>query len=176
MFKRKSECQQLRGLLSPYVDGQLSRSQSGRIEGHLATCEACHRDLHSLRATVDLLHRVPMVSQPRSFTLAELAPRRRPVAFRALRAATAVAVSIVAFLFLGDALHLFGPGLVSEVKFGEDAPGRLNAGEAASHAAEYVWPLWQIEVALLAVVVVLVVATATLWLRRRRGSEKAPKS
>ncbi|MBE0415610.1 MAG: zf-HC2 domain-containing protein [Dehalococcoidia bacterium] len=168
MFKRKSECQRLKGMLSPYIDGQLSPSERERIEGHIEQCDACRRELESLRATANLLHRVPMVSPPRSFALAELAPiNRRPVAFGALRAATAVAVLLLAFLFLGDALHLFGPGLIGEERLAQDTPEMLNGGEAAYQAAGYVWPVWQIEVALVAVVVVLAVATAILWQRRR---------
>jgi anti-sigma factor RsiW len=168
MFKRKSECQKLKGVLSPYIDGQLSPSERERTERHLKGCEACRRELESLRATVNLLHRVPMVSPSRSFAL-ELAPKRRPAAFGALRAATAVAMLLLAFLFLGDALHIFGPGLVGEERL-------FDAAEVAYAGAGFAWPVWQIELALLTVVLVLATVTAILWWRGRRGGEKAQKS
>ena len=80
MFKRKSECHKLQGLLSPYIDGQLGPSDRERLESHLEGCQACRRELESLGATVKLLHRVAMVSPPRSFVLAEEAPKRSPAA------------------------------------------------------------------------------------------------
>ncbi|MFQ5987830.1 MAG: anti-sigma factor family protein [Dehalococcoidia bacterium] len=179
MFKRKSECQKIQGMLSPYIDGRLTSSERERMESHIEGCEACRWELESLEATVNLLHRVAMVWPPRSFALAEVAPKRRPAAFGTLRAATAVAVLLLAFLFLGDALHLFGAGLIGE-RFAQQATPM--AGEALDMVGAppegegYAWPLRQLELALLGVVVVLGGATAILWQRRRKGGEKTLKS
>jgi hypothetical protein len=135
MFKPKSGCQKLKGMLSPYIDHQLTSSEQGVVEAHLERCEACQRELESLRAVVNLVHRVPMVSPPRSFTIAEAVPKRRaaPVAvfsaatsgavlllerrvasLAVLSAATAGAVLLLAFFFVSDALNLFA----SEVPVG----------------------------------------------------------
>ncbi len=114
MFKRKNECKKIEGLFSPYIDGQLSLSDVKRVERHIEECSACRRELESLRAVVGLLHRVPMVSPGRSFAIAARVPRRSPVALRALRVATAVAVLLLAFVFVGDALHFFEPGGVED--------------------------------------------------------------
>lgn len=178
MFKGKSECQRIQGMLSPYIDGRLGPLERERIESHIEGCEACRWQLESLEATVNLLQRVAMVSPPRSFALAEVAPRRRAAAFGTLRVATAVAVLLLAFLFLGDALHLFGPGLIGERLAPQVTPRAgevLDMGGAPPEGEGYAWPLRQLELALLGVVVVLGGATAILWHRRRRGGEKALK-
>lgn len=178
MFKRKSECQKVKGLLSPYIDQQLSSLERVLVEDHLAKCAVCSGELKSLRATVNLLHRVPMVSPPRTFALAEVAPKRRPVAFGALRAATAVAVLLLAFLFVGDALHLFEAGFIEE-RFAQqvtpEAAEVLDIEDVSLEGEGYAWPVREFEFALLGVVVVLGGMTAILWQRRRSGSEKALK-
>ncbi len=171
MFKRKSECQKLEGMLSPYIDGQLSPAERDRLEGHIKGCDACRGELESLRATIDLFHRVPLVSPPRSFTFAEAVPQRRAVAFGALRAATAVAVIVLAFFFVGDAFHLLDGGLIAErgaPQITTDGEGVLDAGGALAEGQGYDWPVRQIELALVGMVVVLGGATAILWQRRRR--------
>jgi len=174
MFKRKSQCQQLKGMLSPYIDGQLSPTEVSRIEGHIQGCDACRGELESLRATVNLLHRVPMVSPPRSFTIAEVVPKQRAVALGALRLATAVAVILLTFLFVGDALHLFDGGLIAERYIPQATPaadGVLDTGGKPAEGQGYVWPVRQTELALAGVVVTLAGATAILWQRKRRGKK-----
>lgn len=169
----------MRGSLSPYIDGRLPSSERQRIESHIEGCEACRRELESLRAMVNLLHRVPLVSPLRSFALAEVAPQRRPAVFGALRAATAVAVLVLAFLFVGDAFHLFGAGLIEEGFGRQVSPIVENVsdmGGALAEGEEYIWPVLEIELALSGVVVILGGATVVLWHRRRKGGEKALKS
>lgn len=190
MFKRKRECKKLKGMLSPYIDGQLSPSEMERIERHIEECDACRRELESLRAVVSLLHRVPMVALPRSFTIAARAPRRRPVALQALRVATAVAVLMLAFVITGDAFHVF-ESAPAEEKFAQQevtptatplaeyAPlgGDMSDAEAGrSETLGYIWPVRSVELALIGVVVVLGGTTVILWQKRRRGSEKPLKS
>jgi len=182
MFKRKSECQRVQGMLSPYIDGQLGPSDREGMESHLEGCQACRRELESLRATVNLLHRVTIVSPPRSFAIAKAAPKPLPAAvwsFGVLRVATAVAALLLVFVFAGDATHLFEGGLIEErtaqqgtTMDGEDVEVS-DRGGAPAGGEEYVWPVSELELALLGVVVVLGGATAILWQRRRRGGERA---
>ena len=177
MFKRKSECKKVQGMLSPYIDGWLTSLETERTESHIEGCEACRRELESLGATVNLIHRVPLVSLSRSFTIAELAPiYRGPAAFGVLRIATAVAVLVLAFLFLGDAAHLFEAGLIGE-RFAQQvtpvADEDSDMGGAALEGEEYIWPVRELELALLGVVVVLGGVTAIMWQKKRRGGEKA---
>lgn len=181
MFKRKSECQRVQGMLSPYIDGQLSASDREGMEGHLEGCQACRRELESLRATVNLLHRVTMASPPRSFAIAKAAPKALPAAvwsFRVLRVATAIAALLLVFVFAGDATHLFEGGLIEErtAQQGTLMDGEVSdTGGAPAGGEEYVWPVSELELALLGVVVVLGGATAVLWQIRRREGEKAFK-
>ena len=102
----------LRGLLSDYIDGQISDSDASRVEDHLATCKECGQELATLRATVGLLKRLPQLEVPRSFTLAE-APAEgditRPIAW-AVRIAAPVAVLLLVALILGDALGIVSQG------------------------------------------------------------------
>ncbi len=174
MFKRKSDCQKVRGLLSPYVDQQLSSSEEVLVKDHLARCAVCSVDMESLRATVNLLHRVPMVTPPRSFALAEVEPRRRLAPFALVSTATAVAMSVLVFFFAGDAFNLFGPRVIEEgVKRATPPPApeayqALDMEQVGAQIAEK-WPVWQIEIALIGVVVALGALALILWRRRRRA-------
>lgn len=180
MFTRKSRCQEVKELLSPYTDQQLSSSQRVMLEDHLAKCTVCSGELESLGATIDLLHRVPMVSPPCSFAIAEVEPRRRLAPFAWASAATAAAMSAMAFFFVGDAFDLFGSRVIEE---GVRQPTPLPADEAnevldmggvASQIVEK-WPVWQIEIALIGAVAVLGAVTLVLWRRRAAhvGIERA---
>jgi len=175
MFIRKSRCQEVKELLSPYIDQQLSSSEVVLVENHLAKCAVCTGELESLRATIDLLHWVPMVSLPRSFTIAEAEPKRRLVPFALASASTAVAMSAMAFFFVGDAFHLFGSRVI-EKRVSQPAPlpaaeanEVLDMGGVGSQIVEK-WPVWQIEIALIVVVVVLAAVTLLLWRKRMSSS------
>jgi hypothetical protein len=189
MFKRKSDCQIVQGLLSPYIDEQLNPADKERVEGHLERCPACLEELESLRSTVKLLRRVSMVTPPRSFAVAEAAVTPQPAysrSLRAFRAATAVAALLLVFTFAGNAAHLFEAGPVEEgidrqitpaigdgyVKNGVFGEGELEGGDAVALKEGFIWPVFEIELALSGAVVVLGGATAVLWQRKRRGIEK----
>ncbi|MBI2862362.1 MAG: zf-HC2 domain-containing protein [Chloroflexi bacterium] len=61
--------------LSTYLDGQLAHAERERVERHVAHCTQCQGNLESLRSTVTLLHRMPLVKAPRTFALTEQARR-----------------------------------------------------------------------------------------------------
>jgi len=173
-------------MLSSYIDEQLHLADRKRVESHLEGCQACCVELESLKATLKLLHRVALVTPPRSFAIAEAAPIPRPAtarAFGALRVATAAAALLLVFTFAGDAAHLFEAGPVEErtaqqvtpmANEDEGAIGLSLDGEGYANSEGYTWPVREIELALSGVVVALGGATALLWQRRRRG-EKALK-
>jgi hypothetical protein len=180
MFKRKSECQKVKGLLSPYIDQQLSSAEEVLVKGHLARCPVCSADVESLRSTVNLLHRVPIVSPPRSFALARVEPRRRLAPFAVASTATAFAVSAMAFFFAGDAFNIFESRVIDGMEEGVrqatpapapptflEADDALGVGKGVAEIAEK-WPVWQIEIALIGAVVVLAAVSYFLWRRRRR--------
>jgi len=113
MFRGKGGplCRKVRGMLSEYIDNSLNSEDKSFIERHIETCEACSKELESLRMTVQLLHRVPEVSVPRSFTVTVPQPRREsafgPSSLRWLRPATAIVAVALVVLLMGDFLHGF---------------------------------------------------------------------
>lgn len=58
-------------LLSAYLDDEVTPDERALITKHLPGCEACQRELESLRWTVALLHRLPEVAPPRTFYVTE---------------------------------------------------------------------------------------------------------
>jgi hypothetical protein len=58
-------------LISAFLDGEVSQAERARVEAHLETCEACHKELESLRYTVSLLQRLPVAPAPRTFYVTE---------------------------------------------------------------------------------------------------------
>lgn len=191
---RKNQCHKVQGLLSPYIDGQIGSSERDRVESHLEECQVCRRELDSLRATVNLLHRVAVVSPPRSFALAEVEAKRRPAtltreapqwrrvpALGALRVATAVAALLLVFVLAGDATHLFETGPVENRAAQQgtpvadevmDAGGASFGSEGFTDGEGYIWPVLELELVLMGVVLILGGATAVLWHRKRRGLGK----
>ncbi len=118
----------LRELLSAYIDGEVSASETSRVEEHLAGCQECRDELASLRSTVDLLRRLPELAAPRSFALSE-APQRRPtptIVWTARLATSAAAVLLVALL-LGDIV-----GLLGQQRTLEDAASRAEVQAPAA--------------------------------------------
>lgn len=55
--------------LSAYVDGELSKKEAQRLEGHLETCERCQLELNGLRSAIEALRGLPEVAPQRSFAL-----------------------------------------------------------------------------------------------------------
>ncbi len=173
-YFRGRQCRKMRRVLSDYIDERLTPSEQRMVEHHLDVCEGCRRELHSLRATVDLLHLVPIVSPSRSFALTRVEPVPRPATFVWLRAATAFATLLLVFLFVGDILSPSGgfplpQGMLLRIA-GE--PGQFTSGDSALITGGPTLSLWQLELALLVVVAILGGATALVWRKGSKGGAK----
>ena len=94
----------LRGLLSAYIDGEVSESEAGLVEQHLAGCDRCRAELDSLRMTVGLLRELPLLAVPRSFALSEEPASVRPSrpVFWAVPLTTSVAALLLVALLVSD--------------------------------------------------------------------------
>ena len=131
----------LRTLLSSYMDGQVNDAESRRVEGHLASCDECQRDLETLRATVGLLRELPEIAPARSFTLEAAAPavRETRIIVWATGFAASMAALLLAALVLSDVFDVIEQtGQVSMAPMAERAvlaPEVAVAAPAAAMAA-----------------------------------------
>ena len=106
-------CGQVKRLLPPFLDEELSGGVRERIISHLASCPTCRTELEALKADMGLLEQVgtPEVT-PFLVTrvMAEIRGQRRPVPrgfarlVGSLAAVLVVAVSIGAGVFFGSGL------------------------------------------------------------------------
>ena len=182
MAGKKSECDRVRGMMSPYIDGRLPPGDLEWLEGHVEGCDHCRRELWALQQTVALVGSVPVVSPPRTFTLARVERRRGP-AFAWVRAATAVAVFALAFLFAGDAVNLYGGGevadrgelLSTQQPVYDDDEQEVPLQGDLEEAVGYPSALWPVEVAIAVVAAALAAVTITLWWRGR-GEVVCPRA
>lgn len=62
------KCEQVRDLLSPYIDKMTNDRETQAVEQHLATCANCTHDLEQLRLIQSLLSKVNTPSLPESFS------------------------------------------------------------------------------------------------------------
>lgn len=136
----------LRGLLSSYVDGQVSPRQSRQVEEHLSGCDECRAELESLRATVALLQALPQLDLPRSFALASppMPARARPTYFWATGLATSVAALLLVAVVVAEVFEViaqpeavqFTAAAVPETLFGAPEAAAAIAAPRASVAEE----------------------------------------
>src|SRR5512143_3660564 len=106
-------CGQVRRLLPPFLDQELSGRTRDGVTSHLASCPACRSELAALKADLALVERVPMPEvSPFLATrvMAEVRARKRPALHgfgrlvASLAAALVVAVGIGAGVFFGSGL------------------------------------------------------------------------
>ena len=124
------DCKYVTGKLSSYLDRELPPEQSGRVEGHLAVCAGCSRELERLRAVSRLLEGLPgiEVSAGLERRVLEEAARRilaqRRVSLWSLAGLRVAAARAAAVLVLATGLALGG-------LMGDSASSTLSRYEAA---------------------------------------------
>lgn len=139
--------------LSAYIDKQLTPHEQAVFDAHFQSCQRCQQRLAELRYTVSLVHALPKVEAPRSFTLPagsvplsieharrdrEQLPNQRRRASRSMLRRTVRVVSTLAavlgILFVLSGLlstftlfgHIGGASLSS-------APASNSAGQSNQH-------------------------------------------
>ena len=144
--RRKDRIEQRDELLSAYLDGELSKRESERLEARLSEDVALRAELRAMHRTVSMMRDLPEVAAPQNFILSESmvegrqpAPtgrRVRPEAQSGARAWAAplltAAATVVSLLFvvvvMGDVLLPGVGGLAS-------APAPVRQAEEAPKAA-----------------------------------------
>lgn len=58
MRPNRQKCEEVRALMSGYVDGELDREGRRRVERHVRFCQRCHTVLGNLRGTLGGLRRL----------------------------------------------------------------------------------------------------------------------
>lgn len=61
------ECIKIKELLSEYIDGTLDEQRKALVEGHLATCKACSKELVSLKAYAKQMASLKRTEAPEDF-------------------------------------------------------------------------------------------------------------
>ena len=124
-------------LLSAYLDGQLKPSESARLESRLQTDPQLASVLTDLRATRNLLRKLPARKAPRNFTLTRKMVGQNPPLPRAypwFRLTTALATLLFVFSF---GLNTVGRQMASQQAFGMGGGGadtELFSAEAPAAA------------------------------------------
>lgn len=120
-------------LLSSYLDGQLSPSDSARLEARLSSDRNLRSVLDDLRSARSLLRQLPMRKAPRNFTLTPKMVGRNPPlprAYPAFRFASTLATILLFFTF---GLNFLRPQLATATAgFGRGGGG----GSEETFAAE----------------------------------------
>lgn len=101
--EKEKVCETIRPLLGAYLDGEVSETDSSRVEEHLASCEECKKELEAEMKVRQLLQTVPEVEPPlylRARIYATI--ERKPVLIRrfALGFATLAAAASLVFFAL----------------------------------------------------------------------------
>ncbi len=139
--------------LSEYLSGRLPPGEVRHVEAHVETCTGCWDELDSLRNTVGLMRRVPMVAPRTTFTLSE-APVEASSQGRvswlpgwSYGAAASVAVMVFALVLSADVAGLLADDVAAPAPasgtpaedtaaFAPEAPAAAPVPEGAIEGAE----------------------------------------
>jgi anti-sigma factor RsiW len=163
LFKKlqKNECDKIREMLSPYIDGRLNPDRQQAVESHIQSCQACRGEYDSLLKTVDLLRHMPDVESKRSFIIKEAERRAMSGKLKALYVATIAVAVLLAFVYIGDVRHYFEVSLLP-----------MPPGHQPADVRQYCWRIREVEFGLLGVFIILAASTFAYW-RSQRNKNKS---
>lgn len=137
MFVFGDRHKKIKALLSTYLDDELIEKEKDLVDRHLATCGSCRQEMDSLRVTVDLIKKMPLVSPGRSFLLDQAENKLRPLPpppiWHPVPVPVIITVLLTVALFLGDILHALP---YSEKRFASFAPSASAPMVAAQSRPE----------------------------------------
>jgi hypothetical protein len=118
-------------LLTSYLDGQLSSTDSARLESRLRTDPEMRSVLQDLRGARSLLRQLPMRKAPRNFTLTPKMVGKNPPLPRSYPVFKFVAALATILLFFTYGLNVLGPQLAAQpAAFGMGGGGAPDAFES----------------------------------------------
>src|SRR5688572_22546002 len=123
-------------LLSSYLDGQLSPSDSARLESRLASDRNLRAVMDDLSEARSLLRRLPSRKAPRNFTLTRKMVGQNPPMPRAYSAFRFVTTLATLLLFFTVGLNFLGPQLASQAPVFGQGGGGGDVETYATFAAE----------------------------------------
>jgi len=66
-MKSGDDCEEVRGMSSDYIDGELNKPEVAKVRTHILNCGPCDTFINTLRATVGLLRSTPKQQPPSDF-------------------------------------------------------------------------------------------------------------
>jgi anti-sigma factor RsiW len=66
-MKSGDDCEEVRGMSSDYIDGELNTAKVSNVNSHILKCGPCDAFIKTLRATVSLLRSTPKQQPPSDF-------------------------------------------------------------------------------------------------------------
>ena len=127
----------IREEFSEYLDGRLSPQRRGRVETHLARCQACREDLEAVRATVELVRSLPQAPVPRSFRIsaAQVAqPARGPFWYGLMPGLRLASAAVGVLLLAVVAVDVAGTTQMASPQAGSGAVAEVQKAAPAAEA------------------------------------------
>ena len=133
------KCEEIKELLSEYVDGELSAADAASVEQHLAGCDACRAELEALRQTAALVRSLPRADAPEGLTRSvtesvgkQVAGRKRAAVLRwtGVGGWLAAAAALIIVIQLVPWEGPLDPGALTEPKIAAPAADDEEAGKA----------------------------------------------
>lgn len=122
---------------SEYLDGRLSPQRSGRLETHLAHCQACRDDLEAVRATVAMVRALPQAPVLRSFRIsaAQVAqPAQGPFWYGLLPGLRLASAAVGVLLLAVVAIDVAGTPQMASLQAGSGAVAEVQKAAPAAEA------------------------------------------
>lgn len=140
-------CNEVKELISEYIDKQLDSKMNAEFEEHIRTCEDCRKELNEMKSMLDLLKDLPSEELPKDFKinlhnrlLEEQAKQKKKMKFnifanRYARVCTSIAAGIALIILLrGFTGEIFNPLGRTKSNSGEVIIESLNGEQPADNA------------------------------------------
>ena len=152
---RKTQCDLVRELLSPYIDDELGSKERQKVDSHLESCQSCREEFDSIRKTISLVQNMPVIEPRRSFAISETKKKTWDGRLKVLSAATALVAVLLLVIIIGDIGHYF-----------DALPLPSTPWPQPPEIGKYYWPVRETEFGLLGLFIVLAIATIVCWLKK----------